>query len=340
MIDDQPPVPEAAQTSAVRPRLWNPNAAANWSLLFSPIFGALLHAANWRALGKPERATPDIVWAWAGVAFLALNLASLALPESATSNKVLQFGGIGLLVGWYFGQGRAQAKYVKETYGDEYDRRGWGRPLLGAVACSLAYFAAAVAVVAALEAFRQPTAADLIDQVKPQILAEWRKNPALRDASIQNLTLAHQVGDTYAGTVDATIAGRPQKFALKVVTAGATFDWQVEAVAPDYGTLLEFGVHQLYFTPGVTEAEAKRLGDFLLESGFFAGPSKTVQLAKSEATYRVRFPVAEGFDRLPNAAAPFEQFAAELSKAVFDSAPTEIHLCNDRLVTLRVVTQK
>ena len=27
--------------------LWNPNTAANWSFLFSPLFGAYLHALNW-----------------------------------------------------------------------------------------------------------------------------------------------------------------------------------------------------------------------------------------------------------------------------------------------------
>lgn len=32
--------------------LWNPNAAANWSLLFTPLFGAYLHMLNWRSLGE------------------------------------------------------------------------------------------------------------------------------------------------------------------------------------------------------------------------------------------------------------------------------------------------
>ena len=38
------------------PPLWNPNAAANWSLLFSPAFGAFVHMKNWQALGEPEKA--------------------------------------------------------------------------------------------------------------------------------------------------------------------------------------------------------------------------------------------------------------------------------------------
>ena len=38
------------------PPLWNPNAAAMWSLLFSPVFGALVHMKNWQAMGEPEKA--------------------------------------------------------------------------------------------------------------------------------------------------------------------------------------------------------------------------------------------------------------------------------------------
>ena len=33
-------------TGDAAPALWNPNAAANWSLLFSPAFGAWLHMKN------------------------------------------------------------------------------------------------------------------------------------------------------------------------------------------------------------------------------------------------------------------------------------------------------
>jgi predicted amidophosphoribosyltransferase len=27
--------------------IWNPNAASNWSLVFTPAFGSYLHARNW-----------------------------------------------------------------------------------------------------------------------------------------------------------------------------------------------------------------------------------------------------------------------------------------------------
>ncbi|MGB0769032.1 MAG: hypothetical protein ACPGYV_15145, partial [Phycisphaeraceae bacterium] len=49
-------------------RLYSPNAAANWSLLFTPIFGAYLHAKNWRAIGDADRADTNIKWMWIGIA--------------------------------------------------------------------------------------------------------------------------------------------------------------------------------------------------------------------------------------------------------------------------------
>lgn len=59
-----PPQAEVADIAGERnpPPLWNPNAAANWSLLFSPAFGAFLHMKNWQALGQPNKATSAKVW--------------------------------------------------------------------------------------------------------------------------------------------------------------------------------------------------------------------------------------------------------------------------------------
>jgi hypothetical protein len=45
------------------PALWNPNAAASWSVLFSPAFGAFLHMKNWQALGEPAKASAAKIWA-------------------------------------------------------------------------------------------------------------------------------------------------------------------------------------------------------------------------------------------------------------------------------------
>ena len=60
-MSTNPYAPPKAVVADIAPRqdsppLWNPNAAANWSLLLSPAFGAFLHMKNWEELGEPAKA--------------------------------------------------------------------------------------------------------------------------------------------------------------------------------------------------------------------------------------------------------------------------------------------
>ena len=115
----------------VSPAIWNPNSAANWSLLLSPAFGAYLHMKNWEALGEPSKASVAKVWIW--VTLLALTgiaLAGAFLPNSKSLDGLSRTVGLVLLLSWYFSSGRSQAEYVKSRYGKDYPRRSWGKPLL------------------------------------------------------------------------------------------------------------------------------------------------------------------------------------------------------------------
>jgi uncharacterized membrane-anchored protein len=129
------------------PPLWNPNAAANWSLLFSPVFGALVQMKNWQALGEDERAATSKMWAIGSAItigiFTLLSIVSAVLTSSPDIGRSV---GLILLVVWYFANGRAQSKYVKEQFGTDYPRRGWGKPLLVAVGVLLGFLAAAMIV--------------------------------------------------------------------------------------------------------------------------------------------------------------------------------------------------
>ena len=114
-----PPKSEVADVigGKVAPALWNPNAAANWSLLFSPIFGAFLHMKNWEELGEPDKAKASRQWVIAGiVVFVVLALA------------------------------RHQTAYVKARFGKVYPRKGWSKPLALAVLGVLAFILALAAL--------------------------------------------------------------------------------------------------------------------------------------------------------------------------------------------------
>jgi hypothetical protein len=212
----------------VRPHLWNPSAAANWSLLFTPAFGAYLHAVNWRALGEHERARANMVWAGVTLAFLASNVGTLFIPESKAVEGAVRLAGLGLLGGWYFSQGRSQAKYIKERLRNNYVKRGWGPPLLVGVAASMAYGAGIYFLAVAAY---NPGPDELAAEVKPLILAEWQKEPERRGASIQNVTLVHKGGKVYTGFVDATLGGQSERLSLEVVYDRGTIAWELKPLS-------------------------------------------------------------------------------------------------------------
>lgn len=126
-----------AETTTIS--LWNPNAAANWSLLFSPVFGAWLHAKNWYALGDVKKAKQSMYWVYGGIAVFLLAI--------MLSDKIGRAMGIGYLFGWYFSSAKQQVKYVKENLNNVYQKKGWAKPI-GIAVVSLSAFIIFAGVVA------------------------------------------------------------------------------------------------------------------------------------------------------------------------------------------------
>jgi hypothetical protein len=145
-----PPKAEVADTAGERisPPLWNPNAAANWSLVFSPAFGAFIHMKNWQALGQADKASSAKVWFVLSVVMLGgFSCASVMAPNSKQLAESVRAVGLLLLLAWYFGSARGQAAYVKTHFGNTYPRRGWFKALAVAV---LALFALIMVVTVAV----------------------------------------------------------------------------------------------------------------------------------------------------------------------------------------------
>ena len=123
------------------PALWNPNAAASWSLLFTPIFGAYLHMRNWEALGQPEKAASSKNWMIGSiVCALLLVIVPMFLPDSKGVDALGRAFGFALLITWYYAIGKSQQAFVLGKFGKTYPRRGWSKPLLAAVGAVIALF--------------------------------------------------------------------------------------------------------------------------------------------------------------------------------------------------------
>lgn len=101
--------------------LWNPSASAGWSILFSPVFGAWLHAKNWRSLGEESKANQSMNWVFIG---FVIPIVALFIPERAASAV-----GVGYLLAWYFSSGKEQANYVKDKLNSSYIKKSWMKPL-------------------------------------------------------------------------------------------------------------------------------------------------------------------------------------------------------------------
>lgn len=128
------------------PAIWNPNAAANWSLLFSPAFGAYLNMLNWRALGETERAASSRAWFYTSLGFLGFYVLIALVVGNAVSDGISRLVSLVFLLSWYFASGRPQARYVKERYGKDYVRKSWGKPLAYAVGGFMVFLLASFVV--------------------------------------------------------------------------------------------------------------------------------------------------------------------------------------------------
>jgi hypothetical protein len=149
-----PPKAEVADVvqGEVAPALWNANAAAAWSLLFSPAFGAFVHMKNWQALGDPAKAAAARMWGiWTLVALGVVSLASALLPDSKGLDALSRVVMLALLLSWYYTSGRAQVALVKERFGTQYPRRGWGKPILIALGALVGFIVLMVVLGLAFE---------------------------------------------------------------------------------------------------------------------------------------------------------------------------------------------
>jgi hypothetical protein len=136
------PAPPSQRASA--PTLWNPNAAALWSLVFTPVFGAWLHMLNWQALGEPDEARRARRWVIGCLAWGLFNFFSgLIIPPGEAIDALMWLITLGVLLAWYYGHGKSQQRLLLGRYGGEYPRRAWTVPVLIGVGVSVALLALA-----------------------------------------------------------------------------------------------------------------------------------------------------------------------------------------------------
>jgi len=104
-----------------------------------------------------------------------------------------------------------------------------------------------------------------------------------------------------------------------------------------YGNHLDFNEGVLYYTRSVSEEEVNKLGNFLVEAGFFDGTKKAVQLDKRNDTFLFRLVVKKEKQQNKESEDLLFLFSTTLSWKVFEGKAVEAHICDDRLKTVKVV---
>jgi len=130
----------AIATNSEAVTLWNPIAAALWSLLLSPALGAYLHMRNWERLDRPAQARRARYW-FAGT--FAITLAGYLAAAAAVLLEredlaAPWWSGLALFGIWVVFSAYPQISHIDERHGETYARRSWTAPLLIALAANCA----------------------------------------------------------------------------------------------------------------------------------------------------------------------------------------------------------
>ncbi len=106
----------------------------------------------------------------------------------------------------------------------------------------------------------------------------------------------------------------------------------------NYGKKLKFKKGELYYTKNADEADAQKLGNYLVEQNFFTDKKEiTVQLDKHEATNVFRLVVEPAYVDNADYIDLCKTFSGEMSRDVFNNEPVEVQLCDDHLKTKRTI---
>lgn len=120
--------------------LWNPTAAALWSLLLTPAFGAWIVKRNWERLGETAKARQARLW-FAGMFVTVLALYCAAAAGALLGREDLEapwWASLILFGVWCALSAYPQIRHVDDHQGESYARRSWAAPILVALAANAA----------------------------------------------------------------------------------------------------------------------------------------------------------------------------------------------------------
>lgn len=198
IIPSSPENPVRVNLSKDEIALWNPTAAGNWSILFTPAFGAFLQAQNWKALNEPGRAKTSMFFVYLTAALIVVAIVSLVTPViPQTINTAF---GLLLLIAWFFISCKPQMTYVKEQLGDNYIHKKWLAPIGIAITGWVVYVSLGL-IVALFSGNPLLHAAEDLNEAEQDILAELEYVEDY-DSAIDTLQELKKIGERYSSIIE------------------------------------------------------------------------------------------------------------------------------------------
>lgn len=106
-----------------------------------------------------------------------------------------------------------------------------------------------------------------------------------------------------------------------------------------YGKKLQYNKTEVYYTGKVDKAEAEKLGEYLVRSGFAGENEKSIQLSKNDENGNYQFRMVTSQEARDNEMYKtiFKLYAQQLSDSVFNEKPVDFHICDNTFTTLKVI---
>jgi len=173
------------------PALYSPTAVGSWSLLLTPVFGGILLARNWHALGQPAQAALSMRWVY-GSLIVAMSKVAFPFPATSSGKSLLAMIGFGVFIAWYQCEVTEQLRFLATTK-TAYTKRALWRPVV--VAAVVLGLLIATMVGAAIAARRE------IEASVKDIVTEQFTDELQREVTCASVRLGRRLPN---GTVEAT----------------------------------------------------------------------------------------------------------------------------------------
>ena len=154
-------------------KIWNPNVAACLSIIFTPIFGAWIHAKNWEVLKKEQERRWSMLFVYCLIIVTIFIVYYQIFIGDVKSSPL----SIGTLLTWYFILGKSQLSHIKDN-NINYEKKSWIKPLLCGVGGYIIFFGISISLITIAPLTKDDikiTSQELVNQILNEQLNEQTK---------------------------------------------------------------------------------------------------------------------------------------------------------------------